>query len=176
MLPDEERQQWTLDPFVSVGPLRFGMSPAEAAQALSGITDDTQRYPRHTYGPRVIVGFTQGEYEKFGLSLYYWHEQLDCVAVSARLGPQVLADGMRLAGQVPSLLEKWLEDRAKATPDSHEMECMAPGIFGSTVLGAYIDVQRAGDYLLSRPLLVSYETMDNTERIPRHVWSDCDPY
>ncbi len=175
-LPEEERQQWTLHPFVSVGPLRFGMNPGEVAQALGAVTSDTQVYPHHPYGRQGVDGLTEGSYQEFGLSLYYRGELLDCVAVSARLGPQVLADGVRLVGQVPSDLEKWLLDRAEARPDNGECTYMAPGIAGSDTLGAWIDVQRAGDHLLTRPILVSYETMDNlADRLPRHVWSDCDP-
>lgn len=35
VLPDNERQRWTLDPFVSVGPLSFGMSPDEVMRSAS---------------------------------------------------------------------------------------------------------------------------------------------
>ena len=34
--PDAERQRWVLEPFASVGPLSFGMSPEEATTALGG--------------------------------------------------------------------------------------------------------------------------------------------
>lgn len=37
VVPDSERKQWTLEPFASVGPLRFGMSPGEASAALGGV-------------------------------------------------------------------------------------------------------------------------------------------
>lgn len=37
VLPDNERRQWVLDPFVSVGPLRFGMSRSEVSAELGGI-------------------------------------------------------------------------------------------------------------------------------------------
>src|SRR5258708_7340248 len=47
VLPDNERQHWTLEPFTSVGPLAFGMSPGEVSEALSGVTDDTQRHLRN---------------------------------------------------------------------------------------------------------------------------------
>ncbi|MCX5096643.1 hypothetical protein OOK36_49625 [Streptomyces sp. NBC_00365] len=46
VLPDNERQRWTLDPFVSVGPLSFGMSPGEVSQALSDVTAEPQRHKR----------------------------------------------------------------------------------------------------------------------------------
>ncbi|MEU8687639.1 hypothetical protein [Streptomyces sp. NPDC048665] len=34
VLADDERQQWTLDPLVGVGPPAFGMGPDETSQAL----------------------------------------------------------------------------------------------------------------------------------------------
>ncbi|MGY5052065.1 hypothetical protein ACWDE0_41875 [Streptomyces sp. 900105755] len=37
VLPDSERQQWIFDPFVSVGPLRLGMTSDEASAALGGV-------------------------------------------------------------------------------------------------------------------------------------------
>jgi hypothetical protein len=42
VLPDSERRQWALEPFTSVGPLVFGMSPGEVSEALSGVTDEAQ--------------------------------------------------------------------------------------------------------------------------------------
>jgi hypothetical protein len=45
-LPDEERRTWTLEPFVGVGPLRFGMSLDEVADAMSDVTAETKRYKR----------------------------------------------------------------------------------------------------------------------------------
>jgi hypothetical protein len=42
VLPDDERQQWTLDPFASVGLLRFDASPGEVSQALGTVTGDSQ--------------------------------------------------------------------------------------------------------------------------------------
>lgn len=44
VLADGERQQWTLEPFVSVGPLVFGMGPGEASAALSDVTREAQRH------------------------------------------------------------------------------------------------------------------------------------
>ena len=83
-------------------------------------------------------------------------------------------------GQVPSQLEQWLLGRAAAEacdPD-YKVECMGTMILGSGSLGVYIDVQRAGDRLLTRPVLVSYETWDNLSMdypLPRNAWSDCNP-
>jgi hypothetical protein len=174
---DDERQQWTLDPFVSVGPLRFDASPGEVSHALSGVAGDSQMYGhRRSTGDAVSV-ITEGAYREFGLSLYYREERLAAVVVNARLGPQVLADGMAVVGRVPSVLEQWMLDRAEAHRDDTECVYMAPGIPGSNSLGVWIDVQRAGDHLLTRPVFVSYKTMDDLSHLlPGHVWSACDPY
>ncbi|GAA1663997.1 hypothetical protein GCM10009733_072200 [Nonomuraea maheshkhaliensis] len=62
VLPENERQQWTLTPFVSVGPLHFGMSPGEVTAALGGVP------PR----PRYLDGRAEmADYREAGLTLYY---------------------------------------------------------------------------------------------------------
>ncbi|MBG0568643.1 hypothetical protein [Actinoplanes aureus] len=43
VLPDEERQQWALEPFVAMGPLRFGMSPEEVAGAMAAVATEVER-------------------------------------------------------------------------------------------------------------------------------------
>ena len=99
------------------------------------------------------------------------------MVVHARLGPQVSVDGVVLVGQVPSVLEQWLLGRAEARRDGSECVMMGPGIPGSDRLGVWIDVQRAGDHLLTRPVIVSWETMDNlSDFLPGHAWSACDGY
>jgi hypothetical protein len=177
VLPDGVRQQWTLDPYVSVGPLRFDMSPREVSQALSSVTGDSQLRRHRPHMGEAASGIMVEVYRETGLHLYYREERLDGVAVNARLGPQVLADGVALVGQVPSVLEQWLLDRAEARQDGFECEYMDPGIAGSNSLGVWIDVQRAGDHLLTRPIFVSHETADNiTWRLPSHAWSACNPF
>ncbi|MFI5763986.1 hypothetical protein ACIA8F_23985 [Streptomyces sp. NPDC051563] len=42
VVPDEGRQQWLLEPFAGVGPLRFGMSSAEVADAMSRVTAEAE--------------------------------------------------------------------------------------------------------------------------------------
>ena len=43
VLPDSEREQWSLEPFARVGPLRFGMSPDQASAALGGLKPGVQK-------------------------------------------------------------------------------------------------------------------------------------
>ncbi|WP_420718709.1 DUF7221 family queuine tRNA-ribosyltransferase-like protein, partial [Streptomyces sp. NRRL S-813] len=47
VLPDSERQQWTFDPFVSVGPLRFGMGSGETSAVLGGIRATVRHHDPH---------------------------------------------------------------------------------------------------------------------------------
>lgn len=113
VLPDSERQQWSLDPFVAVGPLRFGVSPDEVSMALSSITTESQRHTLHQPALDAVSMVVEGSYPKFGLKLYYREERLAAVVVDALHGPQVVADDMPLVGRVPSTLEQWMIDRAE---------------------------------------------------------------
>ncbi|MGW3075465.1 hypothetical protein [Kitasatospora sp. NPDC001132] len=75
VLPDGEREQWMLEPFESVGPLRFGMLIDEVSDILSRRADDLQRYS----GPCLAedpYGLVTGRYRSFGFTLYYWGERL----------------------------------------------------------------------------------------------------
>jgi hypothetical protein len=65
VLPDDEREQWTLEPFVGVGPLRFGMSPDEASAALGGIKPGVQWHKS---------SFSASTYD-YGVTPYYKSEQ-----------------------------------------------------------------------------------------------------
>ncbi|GLY78359.1 hypothetical protein [Actinoallomurus iriomotensis] len=174
VLPDDERQQWTLDPFVSVGPLRFGMRPGQVSQALSGVTTESQRHTLHRPATEGVSTVVEGDYQEVGLKLYYRKERLACVVVDALRGPQVFADGTALVGRVPSLLEQWMVQRAEAREPYSELTYMAAGVPGSETLGVVIDVQRAGDHLLTRPVFIPPEAMDDLPHfLPREAWSAC---
>ncbi|MEU4779109.1 hypothetical protein [Micromonospora sp. NPDC023633] len=174
VLPDEERQQWTLDPFVSVGPLRFGMSPGEVSQALRGVTVESQRHTLHRSGTEAVCTVVEGDYQEFGLKLYYREERLAGVVVDALHGPQIFAGGVALVGRVPSVLEQWMLDRAEAREPYSELSYMSAGVPGSHTLGVVIDVQRAGDHLLTRPVFIPSEAMDDLPHfLPSEAWSVC---
>ncbi|MFC8794791.1 hypothetical protein [Streptomyces cinereoruber] len=167
VLPDDERRQWTLDAFVSVGPLHFGMSPGEVSAVLDGVTAES--YCPASDSHSTIV---RGDSWEPGLKLYYWGERLSAIVVDALRGPQVFADGVALVGRVPSGLEKWMIDRAEAHGTDSEPIYMGAGIPGSDTLGVFIDVQRAGDHLLTRPVFVPSEAMDDPSHfLPREMWS-----
>ncbi|MER5775529.1 hypothetical protein ABT144_14790 [Streptomyces sp. NPDC002039] len=171
VVPDEERQQWLLEPFVGVGPLRFGMSPGEVADAMSGRTAEVERHTRRREVDANVYTVVEGKYPEFGLHLYYRDEQLAGIAVDALCGPQVSADGAALVGRVPSVLEKWMLDRAEARSPEDELSYMSAGVPGSESLGVVINVQREGDRLLTRPVFFPTEALDDLSHwLPRDTW------
>src|SRR5262245_29963250 len=83
VVPDDERGQWTLEPRVGVGPLRFGMSPDEASAALGATPSMSGGAPP----------FETASYTRPAVTLYYLSGKgLRGVSVDARRGPQVVAD------------------------------------------------------------------------------------
>lgn len=175
VVPDDERQQWALEPFTSAGPLAFGMSPGEVSRALSGATKEAQHYV-HYLAPGAQRSIIEtGRYQEFGLDLYYREERLSGIVVSALRGPQVYAEGVALAGRVPSVLFQWMADRHRnpGTTDSYTDFVVTAGINpGSQSLGVVIEVQRAGDHLLTRPVLFPFEAVDYgfSNWLPDNVW------
>ena len=175
VVPDNERQQWTLEPFTSVGPLAFGMSPGEVSKELSGATEETQHY-KHYLAPGASRSIIEtGRYQEFGLDLYYQHERLSGIVVNALRGPQVYVEGVALVGRVPSVLEQWMVDRHRRAdtgePDEDLVYVDASNP-GSRSLGVAIEVQRAGDHLLTRPVFIPFEALDIgfTSWLPDNVW------
>ncbi|MFF7048471.1 hypothetical protein ACFY94_08930 [Streptomyces griseorubiginosus] len=167
-------KQWALDPLTGVGPLTFGMSPDEVSEALSHVTAESQRCPRSRSAQETVYRVEVGIYQEFGLKLYYRQQRLAGVVVDALRGPQVFADDTALVGRVPSVLEQWLVDRADGCEPGMELSCMAAGVPVSESLGVVIDVQRAGDHLLTRPVFVPSEAMDDLPHfLPASAWSRC---
>lgn len=174
ILPDDERQQWVLDPFAGVGPLGFGMSPSEVSEALSGITEEAHRPTLRRRPTETAYTVIEGGYQKLGVKLYYREERLAGVVVDALCGPQVFADGVALVGRVPSVLEQWMMDRAEAREPEEEVSYMSAGVPGSESLGVVIDVERAGDHLLTRSVFFPREALDDLSHwLPRNAWSVC---
>jgi len=172
VLPDDERQRWVLEPFVSVGPLRFGMSPAEVAGAMTAVTTELERHTLHRAIKSNIERVVEGTYPMFGLQLYYRDERLAGVVVDALRGPQVSANGMALVGRVPSVLEHWLAERAEKRPSEAELAYVSAGVPASESLGVTINVQREGDRLLTRPIFYPAEALDDlTDWLPEGAWA-----
>ncbi|WP_406841611.1 hypothetical protein ACICHK_42195 (plasmid) [Streptomyces sp. AHU1] len=98
---DGERECWELRSGAGVGPLRFGMSPAEVAQALL------------VFGPQERVGgpYAQEDFPD-GVKAFYDAGELACVALDAVTGPQVFLSGFPLAGSDPEQGRQFLLDHA----------------------------------------------------------------
>lgn len=143
-----ERERWELLAGDGVGPLRFGMSPEEVAEALLA--------PE----PTARVGGPYGQ-EDFpsGLKAFYDEGKLACVALDAVAGPQVFLADFPLAGSDPAKGHEFLLDHAAEhgnwvlyTPDAS---------LSLTDLGILLREQRVGEALLTRPLFVKEEWLES---------------
>jgi hypothetical protein len=156
MSADVERERWEPRSGEGVGPLEFGMSPAEVADALL------------VSGPLVRVG---GPYEQEdfpdGVKAFYDAGKLACVALDAVTGPQVFLAGFPLAGSDPGQGRRFLLDHAAEhgnwilhTPDES---------LSLTDLGLLLRSQRVGKAHLTRPLFVKEEWLESEyfrDRLP----------
>ncbi|MFC5185329.1 hypothetical protein [Actinomadura harenae] len=156
--PNAERDRWELTPLHGVGPLAFGMNADQVAVALGVQPADLRGWE--------AVGYSVQE---CGVHLYFVEERLAAIAGDMRTGPQITLDGVDLVAQVPSVMEQWLQDYLAA----RDLPFYYGGNYepGSLDLGLYLRVQRAGDHLLTRPLMVNAALADDSERIPRREWS-----
>ncbi|MFJ9752825.1 hypothetical protein [Streptomyces chartreusis] len=101
MSRSERREHWELLPGAGLGPLRFGMSPAEVADAL------------RVSEPQELVGgpYAQEDFAD-GVKVFYDAGKLACIALDAVTGPQVLLAGFALAGRDPEQAHQFLLDCA----------------------------------------------------------------
>jgi hypothetical protein len=154
---DDERDHWVLDPLVSVGPLRFGMSRDEVVAALGA---------RPGVSSVGSLGLVTYWYEH--LTAYFIADALYCVAIDALMGPQVTVDGTRLVGRVPSEVERWAWDYV----ERHDATAAySPGADPHLVdLGLVVRAQRAGDVVLTRPLFLGERVDDVWHYVPIEEW------
>jgi len=151
VIADADRERWTYVPSISVGPLRFGMSPAAAAAALDGLTAEMTpvraenalkaEFRRTAPPPRFRGAVTA----YFGQS-----DGLFCVVADAQSGPQVILDGMELVGQVPSHVETQLLEHLKTR--NIVLRYQPEGDPAAEELGLMMRAQRVGDVVLTRPV------------------------
>ncbi|CAL9655631.1 hypothetical protein [Streptomyces sp. enrichment culture] len=153
---DAERECWELRSGAGVGPLQFGMSPAEVAQALL------------VPGPQERAGGPYAQ-ESFpdGVAAFYDAGKLACVALDAVTGPQVFLSGFPLAGSDPEQGRQFLLDHAAEhgncllyTPDES---------LSLTDLGVLLRSQQVGAARLTRPLFVKEEWLESEyfrDRLP----------
>ncbi|MEU0563221.1 hypothetical protein [Dactylosporangium sp. NPDC006015] len=154
---DDERDHWVLDPLVSVGPLRFGMSRDEVMATLNAGSGSCSR------GSLGVVVLSYRH-----LTAYFRAEGLYCVAIDALVGPQVTMDGATLVGRVPSEVEQWVWDYV----DRHDAELhYSPGADPHLVdVGLVVRAQRAGDVALTRPLFLGERVDDVWHYVPIEEW------
>ena len=152
VVDDAERAQWTLVPFTSVGPLRFGMSLAEVAAAMEaeGFAGEELSMPRQGALVRRTGFRPKGGPAYLRAVTAYARQsgELAALAVDALRGPQVTVDGMRLIGQVPSRLEARFCEYTEAR--GLEFRISVGGEPMSEELGLMVRAQRARDILLTR--------------------------
>ncbi|GAA1359179.1 hypothetical protein GCM10009661_00830 [Catellatospora chokoriensis] len=104
VLDEADRAQWTYTPGVSVGPLVFGMSRHEAVAVMDGFVGDIAPAPR-AIADTWLTRFRVPDRRPYRTAVLAFHDGTDglfCVMVDARCGPQVILDGLRLVGRVPS--------------------------------------------------------------------------
>jgi hypothetical protein len=148
MSADGERERWELRSDVGVGPLRFGMSPVEVAEALL------------VSEPQARVGGPYGQ-EDFpdGVKAFYDAGKLACVALDAVIGPQVFLAGFPLAGSDPGQGQQFLLDHA--AEHGNWILFTSDASLSLTDLGILLRVQRVGEAWLTRPLFVKEEWLDS---------------
>ncbi|MFE9420537.1 hypothetical protein ACFYMX_33725 [Streptomyces griseofuscus] len=145
---DVERECWELRSGAGVGPLQFGMSPAEVAQALL------------VPGPQERAGgpYAQEDFPD-GVKAFYDAGKLACVALDAVTGPQVFLSGFPLAGSDPEQGQQFLLDHAAEhgncllyTPDDS---------LSLTDIGVLLRSQQVGAARLTRPLFVKEKWLES---------------
>ncbi|MCM1943573.1 hypothetical protein NC239_35875 [Streptomyces sp. G3] len=145
---DAERECWELRSGAGVGPLQFGMSPAEVAQAL--LVPEPQ--------DRAGDPYAQEDFPD-GVKAFYDAGKLACVALDAVTGPQVFLSGFPLAGSDPEQGRQFLLDHAAEhgncllyTPDDS---------LSLTDIGVLLRSQQVGAARLTRPLFVKEEWLES---------------
>ncbi|PZG91248.1 hypothetical protein C1I97_30080 [Streptomyces sp. NTH33] len=139
-----------------MGPLRFGMSPAEVADALR--ISEPQKRVGGPYGQEDFAN---------GVKVFYDAGKVACIALDAVTGPQVLLAGFALAGRNPEQSHQFLLDYA-----AEHGNCLLYTLDGSlalTDLGLLLRSQEVGDARLSRPVIVREEWLESEyyrDRLP----------
>ncbi|MGY4393394.1 hypothetical protein ACVWXB_006693 [Streptomyces sp. TE12347] len=172
--PEGERPRWTVDPWVGVGPLRFGMSPDEVVDALTGVTVEEPSCVMTYRVKGAPPSASRCAFRDLGLRVFYDREaRLEGLTVDALRGPLVFAEGVGLTGRVPSEVERWLVERhaTRFPDDEDELGYLGAGIPGSWSLGLVVNVQRLGDRLVTRPVVFAEHVLDDAHHIlPREAW------
>ncbi|MER5336818.1 hypothetical protein [Micromonospora sp. NPDC002717] len=177
VLVEAQRLPWSFTPFERVGPLEFGMTHDQVQAAVQGALGVAAW--QGTSGGDGWADFwlerrAGAEFSGPAVTAYYDASiGLAGIAVNALRGPQVTLEGMRLVGQTPSRVE----DEFTAYLVAHSMELRYSQSVDpcSPQLGLVLRAQRAGDVVLSRPVMVAKAWADpcwdtSEGRIPQREW------
>lgn len=148
-------------PLVSVGRLRFGASHAEVATVLGGEWPDRRTCRDYTW-------WSPAEF-RHGVTAYYANGLLGMVAIHARYEPQVTYGHQALVGRVPPELEQWAIDQHLVHRFELRYSTFAdPELFE---LGLIIRAQRAGDVMLTRPVMFAERVDVSWDVVPSEEWN-----
>ncbi|WP_217164816.1 hypothetical protein [Streptomyces sp. AC512_CC834] len=156
MSASEGRQHWELLPGAGLGPLRFGMSPAEVAGALR--VSEPQK--------RVGGPYTQEDFAG-GVKVFYDAGKLACIVLDADTGPQVMLAGFALVGRDPEQAHRFLLDYA-----AEHGSCLLytrDDSLALTDLGVLLRSQEVGGVRMSRPVFVREDWLESEyyrDRLP----------
>lgn len=157
-----ERDQWHLAPLISVGPLRFGATHDEVVAALG------HAFANPTVGDPRQGRCVEAQFGDVGVTVYYRDARLYCVAIDALQGPQLTLDGESLVGRAPSEVERWMLDQAdKRGRELRYTHAADPEL---AELGLIARAQRAGDIVLSRPVLLDQRAVVTWDYVPANEW------
>ncbi|MGV9655219.1 hypothetical protein [Streptomyces sp. NPDC003554] len=178
MLDEKQRIPWAFTPFERVGPLEFGMTHEQAEAAVDGVLEVGTWVSSSGNSPESAefwsVQLLNAPFFGPAVTVYYDRSiGLSGIAVNALRGPHVTLDGLALVGQVPSRVE----DLFIGYLETHKMELRYSQNEDpySEQLGLVLRAQRAGDLVLSRPVMVAEAWAercgDTTEGfIPHEEW------
>jgi hypothetical protein len=178
VVADARRLPWSFTPFERVGPLEFGMTHDDVPAAVRGDlnaavsqgTSGSQGWGEMWPARRADATFS-------GPAVTAYYDEsigLAALAVDARRGPQVTLEGMSLVGRRPSSLEGEFTNYLVAQGMELRYSQFADPC--SPQLGLLLRAQRAGDVVLSRPVMVAQAWADrcwdtSEGRIPTREWN-----
>ncbi|GLV87775.1 hypothetical protein Slala03_74640 [Streptomyces lavendulae subsp. lavendulae] len=77
-----------------------------------------------------------------------------------------------MVGQLPSELKQWLLERTESREPFTKLFYQPGGEAGSRTLGLVLCVQRAGDHLVTRPVFLPTDAMDDVcHHLPNKAWA-----
>ncbi|MFE3145600.1 hypothetical protein ACFXJ6_02780 [Streptomyces sp. NPDC059218] len=176
VLADSEREQWGYMPAETVGPLTFGIDRQGAITAMAGrgfIAEESEIERWNSLRAQWRVDFCRDASDKQWPAVKCYFVEgvgLTCVLVDGLRGPQIICEGIRLIGRVPSELSTEMEAHALERDEGIQFSLTGdlcwPGF--DFERGA----QRAGDAVVSWALFFNTGGIASTswDIAPGEVW------